>query len=128
MRHAAADGTAATVVRQQFVRLGEKRGDFVAVASGLKPGEVVVADTLTILLAKLIGGALELRPDRHVILTDVANFHSDLYVVEAVASRPTGPAATVASAPSLNLSPSRCCSAWSFMKSRTRSVEEPPIW
>jgi membrane fusion protein (multidrug efflux system) len=41
-RHAAADGTAATVVRQQFVRLGEKRGDFVAVASGLKPGEVVV--------------------------------------------------------------------------------------
>jgi membrane fusion protein, multidrug efflux system len=29
-------------LRQQFVRLGEKRGDFVAVASGLKGGESVV--------------------------------------------------------------------------------------
>ncbi len=30
------------VLRQQFVRLGEKRGDFVAVSSGLKAGETVV--------------------------------------------------------------------------------------
>jgi membrane fusion protein (multidrug efflux system) len=29
-------------IRQQFVRLGEKRGDFVAVASGLKGGESIV--------------------------------------------------------------------------------------
>jgi kynureninase len=47
----------------------------------------LVADTLTILLAKLIGGALDLRPDRHVVLTDVANFHSDIYIVEAMARR-----------------------------------------
>ncbi|HIJ88160.1 MAG TPA: efflux RND transporter periplasmic adaptor subunit [Desulfuromonadales bacterium] len=31
------------VVRQQFIRLGEKRGDFVAVTSGLKIGETVVS-------------------------------------------------------------------------------------
>ena len=31
------------VLRQQFVRLGEKRGDFVAVVSGLKEGETVVS-------------------------------------------------------------------------------------
>ncbi len=30
-------------VRQQFVRLGEKRGDFIAVTSGLKAGESVVS-------------------------------------------------------------------------------------
>ena len=30
-------------LRQQFVRLGEKRGDFVSVASGLKEGEMVVS-------------------------------------------------------------------------------------
>jgi membrane fusion protein (multidrug efflux system) len=30
-------------LKQQFVRLGEKRGDFVAVASGLKKGETVVS-------------------------------------------------------------------------------------
>jgi membrane fusion protein (multidrug efflux system) len=31
------------VVRQQFARLGEKRGDFISVLSGLKEGEVVVS-------------------------------------------------------------------------------------
>jgi membrane fusion protein (multidrug efflux system) len=31
------------ILNQQFVRLGEKRGDFVAVTSGLKEGEVIVS-------------------------------------------------------------------------------------
>jgi membrane fusion protein (multidrug efflux system) len=31
------------VLRQQFIRLGEKRGDFIAVASGLKEGEEIVS-------------------------------------------------------------------------------------
>jgi membrane fusion protein, multidrug efflux system len=40
----AADGKpAGQTVRQQFVRLGEKRGDFIAVISGLKPDETVVS-------------------------------------------------------------------------------------
>ncbi|HEY5514553.1 MAG TPA: hypothetical protein VIK40_13000, partial [Geomonas sp.] len=34
---------AGKVLRQQFVRLGEKRGDFVAVTSGLKEGDTVVS-------------------------------------------------------------------------------------
>jgi membrane fusion protein (multidrug efflux system) len=36
-------GSAALVVRQQFVKLGEKRGDFIDVLSGLKSGETVVS-------------------------------------------------------------------------------------
>ncbi len=36
------DGKKGLTLRQQFVRLGEKRGDFVAVTSGLKEGEVIV--------------------------------------------------------------------------------------
>jgi membrane fusion protein (multidrug efflux system) len=31
------------ILRQQFVRLGEKRGDFVAVTQGLKEGEEIVS-------------------------------------------------------------------------------------
>jgi kynureninase len=62
-------------------------GDRIAPLIGARPGEVLVADTLTLLLAKLVGGALELRPDRNVVLTDVANFHSDLYIIEAVCAR-----------------------------------------
>lgn len=36
------DGKKGLVLRQQFVRLGEKQGDFVAVTSGLKVGEAIV--------------------------------------------------------------------------------------
>ncbi len=36
-------GKIQTVARQKFVRLGERRGDFVAVASGLSDGEQVVS-------------------------------------------------------------------------------------
>ena len=36
-------GKEALVLRQQFVRTGEARGDFVAVTDGLKPGEEVVS-------------------------------------------------------------------------------------
>jgi kynureninase len=60
-------------------------GDRLAPLIGAGAGEVLVADTLTFLLAKLIGGALELLPDRHVIITDEVNFHSDLYIVTAMA-------------------------------------------
>ena len=60
-------------------------GDRLAPLIGAHTGEVLVADTLTIGLAKLIGGALSLRRDRHVILTDIANFHSDIYIVRAMA-------------------------------------------
>jgi len=34
---------AGKTVRQQFIRLGEKRGDFIAVTSGLKADETVVS-------------------------------------------------------------------------------------
>jgi membrane fusion protein (multidrug efflux system) len=37
-----AAGKATTLARQKFVRLGERRGDLVAVESGLAPGETVV--------------------------------------------------------------------------------------
>jgi kynureninase len=62
-------------------------GDRIAILIGASPGEVLVADTLTFCLAKLIGGALDQRADRHVVLTDVDNFRSDIYIVEAMARR-----------------------------------------
>lgn len=39
----AKEGKGGKVLRQQFVRLGEKRGDFVAVTQGLKEGENIVS-------------------------------------------------------------------------------------
>ena len=66
-------------------------GDRLAPLIGAGPGEVLIADTITLLLAKLVGAALELRPDRHVVLTDAANFHSDLYVIDAMAEHSARP-------------------------------------
>jgi kynureninase len=62
-------------------------GNRLAPLIGAQPGEVLVADTLTFLIAKLIGAALEQRPERHVVLTDAANFHSDIYIIEAMCER-----------------------------------------
>ena len=70
-----------------WMAMPTRLGDRVAPLIGARAGEVLVADTLTFLLAKLIGGALDLRPDRHVVLTDRDNFHSDLYIVHAMAER-----------------------------------------
>ena len=68
-----------------------RMGDRLAALIGAQPGEVVVADTLTFFIAKLVGAALDQRPDRHVILTDRANFHSDIYIIEAIAKRAQRP-------------------------------------
>jgi kynureninase len=62
-------------------------GNRIAPLIGAQRGEVLVADTLTFLIAKLIGAALEQRPERHVVLTDAANFHSDIYIIEAMCER-----------------------------------------
>ena len=62
-------------------------GDRLAPLIGAREGEVLVADTLTFLLAKIIGGALDLTPQRHVGITDAVNFHSDLYIVDGMARR-----------------------------------------
>lgn len=66
-------------------------GDRIAPLIGAGPGEVVAVDTLTMVLAKAIGAALELRPERSVVLTDAANFHTDLYILEAMARRARRP-------------------------------------
>jgi kynureninase len=65
------------------LRLGARLAPLV----GAEADEVLVADTLTFALAKLIGTALDQRPDRHVVITDIANFHRDLYIIEAMARR-----------------------------------------
>jgi len=36
-------GKSGKILRQQFVRLGEKRGDFIAITDGLKAGETIVS-------------------------------------------------------------------------------------
>jgi membrane fusion protein, multidrug efflux system len=62
-----ADGKPGLVARQQFVRLGERRGDYVAVPDGLKAGQLVVSN-----------GAFKLRNGQPIVVNNAlappANF------------------------------------------------------
>jgi kynureninase len=61
-------------------------GDRLAAAVlGAAPGQTVVADSTTVCFYKLCSAALELRPGRDELVTDVDNFPTDRYVLEGLA-------------------------------------------
>ena len=61
-------------------------GDKIARVIGTPPGTVVVADSTSVNLFKVLGAALALRPDRRVILSERRNFPTDLYIAEGLAA------------------------------------------
>lgn len=60
-------------------------GDRIAPLIGAAPGTVTVGDTLSIRVWQALAAALDLVPDRRVILTDSGNFPSDLYMADGLA-------------------------------------------
>ena len=52
-------------------------GDKIASMIGAEPGEVVVADSTSINLFKLLAAALRLNPERRVALTEAENFPTE---------------------------------------------------
>ncbi|MGB0170093.1 MAG: aminotransferase class V-fold PLP-dependent enzyme, partial [Paracoccaceae bacterium] len=59
-------------------------GDRLARLIGAQSGHVVVGDTLSIKVFQALDAALQLRPDRKVILSDSGNFPSDLYIAQGL--------------------------------------------
>ena len=59
-------------------------GDRIARLIGAPEGSVVIGDTLSIKVYQAVASALEMRPDRRVILSDTGNFPSDLYMAEGI--------------------------------------------
>ncbi len=53
---------------------------------GATPDEVVIADSTSINLFKLLSAALDLRPSRRVIVSESSQFPTDLYMAEGLAS------------------------------------------
>ncbi|MCK0138971.1 kynureninase [Aliiroseovarius sp. F47248L] len=60
-------------------------GDRIGRLIGAAPGSTVVGDTLSIKVYQALASALELRPDRRVILSDSGNFPTDLYMADGLA-------------------------------------------
>jgi len=61
-------------------RLGDRIGRLI----GAKPGSVVVGDTLSIKVYQALAAAIDLQPDRNVILSEPENFPSDLYMAQGL--------------------------------------------
>jgi kynureninase len=64
-------------------RLGDR---LAAVALGAAAGQVVVADSTTVLLYKLARAAVDGRPGRRTVVLDTDNFPTDRYVLEGIAA------------------------------------------
>jgi len=62
-----------------------KVGDRVARLIGAEAGHVVMGDTLSIKVYQALASALQLAPQRRVILSDTGNFPSDLYMAQGLA-------------------------------------------
>jgi kynureninase len=69
-----------------WIDLPRRVGDKVARLIGARAGEVIVADSTSVNLFKMLTGALALNPRRRVILTEADNFPTDVYVAEGVAA------------------------------------------
>lgn len=63
-----------------WITASERIGDKIARIIGAGPGEVIVCDSTSINLYKLLMAGLALQDRRHVVLTQQGNFPTDLYV------------------------------------------------
>jgi kynureninase len=64
------------------VEVGDRLG---AAALGAAPGQTVIGDSTTVCFYKLVTAALDARPGRTQIVTDLDNFPTDRYVLEGLA-------------------------------------------
>jgi kynureninase len=67
-----------------WMEMPARVGDRIARLVGAEPGSVVMGDTLSIKVYQALASALEMRPDRRVILSDTGNFPSDLYMADGL--------------------------------------------
>ncbi len=68
-----------------WLDLPQRLGNKIAKLIGVQEGEVLVCDSTSVNFYKLVMAALELRSDRTEIVTDEANFPSDLYLLQGCA-------------------------------------------
>jgi kynureninase len=73
--------------QDRWLDLPERIGDELGrVALGAAPGQVIIADSTSVCLYKVLRAAAALRPGRSRIVTDTANFPTDRFIVRSVAA------------------------------------------
>ena len=69
-----------------WIEAPTRTGDALAEVLGTSPGEVLVADSTTVNLFKLVNAVLDAHPSLRSLVTDADNFPTDRYVLEGIAS------------------------------------------
>ena len=70
--------------KANWINLPQTLGDKIAPLLGAKSGEVVVVDSTSLNLFKVLTSALRLNKNRKKIVSESTNFPSDLYILEGV--------------------------------------------
>ena len=68
-----------------WIEAPQRVGAKIAPLIGAKPNEVIVADSTSVNLFKLIVAAAALAPERKVLLSEGGNFHTDLHIASGAA-------------------------------------------
>jgi kynureninase len=76
--------------KADWIGAPERVGAKIAQLVGADAGEVVVADSTSVNLYKLLVAAMKARPGRTIILSEPGNFPTDLYVAQGVAATLAG--------------------------------------
>jgi kynureninase len=77
-------------IAHDWIGAPQRVGDKIARLIGAGPGEVVVSDSTSVNLFKLLAAACRLRPGRPVILSEPGNFPNDLYVAQGLQALNSG--------------------------------------
>ncbi len=67
-----------------WIDLPTRVGKQLSALIGANPDEVVACDSTSINVFKVLLAALKLRPERHVIVSDIDNFPTDLYIAQGI--------------------------------------------
>ena len=70
--------------RHDWIEMPQRVGDKIARLVGAGAGEVVVTESTSINLFKVLAVALKMRPGRRAIVSEVENFPTDLYMAEGL--------------------------------------------
>jgi kynureninase len=70
--------------RHDWIGMPQRVGDKIARLIGAHAGEVVVTESTSINLFKVLAVALKMRPGRRVIVSESENFPTDLYMAEGL--------------------------------------------
>ena len=68
----------------EWIDLPAKVGAQIARLIGAQSHEVIACDSISVNLFKLLSAALKLRPERRVIVSDIDNFPTDLYIAQGI--------------------------------------------